>query len=311
MSGISVYQGGQSDLELASADCAVLLRPATASTPLLTNLEDATNGGLDATKIGSGSGFVTVGNWTKRDGLKLSNNPTVNEVKSHGKGSATAYIPSEAEKSITYTPQEFKLINLKNAWGFSDSAVSAVSSKGGFTIQLPSLPNIFFWQAVLLSWTSYQGLDVIKYWIANKAVTGKRNDIGLSDSDVITHGVTLNFLEHPAQPGVGAIFGACGAGVAALAAATTDGSLYAPATGITVTPTTASITAAVGVNHTKQLVVKDNNGVDRTATATFASDTPAKATVSTTGLITGVAAGSANVTATYLGFTASAAVTVT
>ena len=307
MSGISTYQGGQSDLELASADCAVLLRPVST---VLTNLEDATNGGLDATKIGPGSGFITVGNWTKKDGLKLSNNPTINEIKSHGKGSPTALIASESEKSITYTPQEFKLINLKNAWGFSDDQVSSVSTKGGYTIQIPELPKTLTYQAVALSWTSYNGLDIYKYWVFNKVVVGKRSDVSLMDSDVITHGVTLTAQVHPALPGVPVIFGVAGAGVSALAAATVEGSLYPASSAVTVTPTSAAITAAVGVNHTKQLVVKDSNGVDRTATATFVSDTPAKATVSTTGLITGVASGTASVTATYLGFTASCAVTV-
>ena len=308
MSAISTYQGGQSDLELASADCAVLLRPVGA---VLTNLEDAAAGGLDTTKIGPGSGFVTVGNWTKKDGLKLSNNPTINEIKSHGKGGPTALIASESEKAITYTPQEFKLINLKNAWGFSDDQVSSVSSKGGYTIQIPELPKNLFYQAVALSWTSYNGLDIIKYWIFNKVVVGKRTDINLMDSDVITHGVTLVAQNHPALPGVPVIFGAAGAGISALASATSDGSLYPAATGITITPTTASLTAAAGANHTKQLVVKDSNGADRTATATYVSDTTAKATVSSTGLVTGVAAGTANVTATYLGFTATCAVTVT
>lgn len=307
MSGISIYQGGQSDLELASADCAVLLRPVG---PVLTNLEDSTNGGLDQLLIGPGSNFITVGNWTKKDGLKLSNNPTINEIKSHGKGSPTALIASESEKSITYTPQEFKLINLKNAWGFSDDQVSAVSAKGGYTIGIPELPKTLTYQAVALSWTSYQGLDIYKYWIFNKVVVGKRTDVNLMDSDVITHGVTLMAQVHPALPGLPVIFGACGAGVKALASATADGSLYPPASGITVTPTTATITAAAGASHTRQLTVKDSNGADRTATATWVSDTPAKATVSSTGLVTGVAAGTANVTATYLGFTATTAVTV-
>lgn len=307
MSGISTYQGGQSDLELASADCAVLLRPVGS---VLTNLEDAAAGGLDATKIGLGSGFITVGNWTKKDGLKLSNNPTINEIKSHGKGSPTALIASESEKSITYTPQEFKLINLKNAWGFSDDQVSAVSVKGGYTIQVPELPKTLTYQAVALSWTSYNGLDIYKYWIFNKVIVGKRSDVNLMDSDVITHGVTLTAQVHPALPGVPVIFGVAGAGVAALAGATTDGSFYPAASAVTVTPTTAALTVAAGVNHTKQLVFKDNNGADRTATATWVSDTPAKATVSSTGLVTAVAAGTANITGTYLGFTATTAVTV-
>lgn len=66
-------------------------------------------------------------------------------------------------------------------------------------------------------------------------------------------------------------------------------------------PATAAVTAATGVNHTKQLVVKDSNGVDRTAVSTYASSDATKATVgASTGLITGVASGTATVTATYV-----------
>lgn len=59
------------------------------------------------------------------------------------------------------------------------------------------------------------------------------------------------------------------------------------------------VTAAAGANHTKQLKVVDTNGQDVTADCTFASATPAKATVSTGGLVTGVAAGTSVITATY------------
>jgi hypothetical protein len=312
MSGISTYQGGQSDLELASADAAVLLRPSFGAT-VLTNLEDSSLGGLDSTKLpitGSGS-FVTVGNWTKSEGVSLTNNPTVNKIMSHGKGGPTALIPSEAEKSIVFTPQEFKLINLKNSWGFADSDVSSVSAKGGFTIQIPELPGIFGWQAVLLSRTLYNGKDVIKYWIMNKCFVGDRKNVDLKDSTTIDHGYTLTAQTHPSVPGYPVIFGMCGAGVVDLATATNDYSVYPKATGITVTPTTFAGTVAAGANHTKQLAVADNNGADRTATATYVSDTPAKATVSSTGLITSVASGTANVTATWNGLSAVCAVTVT
>lgn len=59
------------------------------------------------------------------------------------------------------------------------------------------------------------------------------------------------------------------------------------------------ITAAAGASHTKQLKVVDSNGQDVTAASTFASATPGKATVSASGLVTGVAAGTSVITATY------------
>ena len=70
------------------------------------------------------------------------------------------------------------------------------------------------------------------------------------------------------------------------------------------------MTAAAGTGHTKQLAVKDSNNIDQTANATFASSATGIATVSTAGLITAVAAGTANITASYGGFTATCAVTV-
>jgi hypothetical protein len=59
------------------------------------------------------------------------------------------------------------------------------------------------------------------------------------------------------------------------------------------------VTAAAGANKTKQLKVVDSNGQNVTAGSTFVSATPARATVSATGLVTGVSAGTSVVTATY------------
>lgn len=311
MSGIAALQGGQSDLELSAADAAVLLRPLTSSTPILTNLE-ATGGGLDTSLINAASGFQTVGNWTKAQGVTLTNNPTINDIKSHGKGSPTRQIASEAEKSITYEAQEnIKLINLQNAWGFPLSAVSVPSAHGGVTIQIPELPTDILWQCVLLTWDFKYGGDVFRYWIGNKANLGKRGDQKMVDSDVEMLATTLTFQTHQALPGVPIVFGACGAGFQSINAANTSGFYPAP-TGILVAPTTASITAASGGSHTQQLTVTDSNGFDRTSVSTFVSSAPTKATVNSAGLITGVSSGTTNVTATWGSFTSPAcAVTVT
>jgi hypothetical protein len=72
-------------------------------------------------------------------------------------------------------------------------------------------------------------------------------------------------------------------------------------TAINALPAVATVTAGAGANHTKQLVVKDSNGVDRTAVCTYASSDATKATVgASTGLVTGVASGSTTITATYV-----------
>lgn len=69
---------------------------------------------------------------------------------------------------------------------------------------------------------------------------------------------------------------------------------------IVATPATLAVTAATGANHAKQIKVVDSNGVDRTAACSYTSSDATKATVgASTGLVTGVAAGTTTVTATY------------
>jgi hypothetical protein len=80
-------------------------------------------------------------------------------------------------------------------------------------------------------------------------------------------------------------------------------------TSVTVTPTSAS----VAVGATKQLTANavDGNGASVTAATTWSSSATSIATVNQAGLVTGVAPGSATITVTADGKTASAAITVT
>jgi hypothetical protein len=74
-----------------------------------------------------------------------------------------------------------------------------------------------------------------------------------------------------------------------------------PITAITPDTTTCAITAAAGTTHTKQITTTGKIGTvvsTRGFQVTYASSSTGKATVSSTGLITGVAAGTATVTVT-------------
>ena len=209
MVDFSATQGGQSDLERAATDAAVLLKKYTPSSTPITTLGATSTGDLDVAKL---SGFTTVGNWTKSSGVTLMNNPTINDVKSHGKGSPTRQIASEAEKGVTFEAQEnVKLINLQNQWGFTDDAVT-IAAAGDVVINIPELPVEMLWQAVLISKDVYLGQPLYRYWIGNKANVGKRADQKQTDGDVDTLNTTLNFLTHPALQGVPLVFGICGPG---------------------------------------------------------------------------------------------------
>jgi len=303
---ITSIQNGQSDLELAGRELAVLMVPFVGSSPLL-NLELSGTGGLDPAKF---TNLISVGNFTKKDGVKLSNNPTINDIKSAGKGSPTRQIASESAKGITFMPQELKAINVQNYWGIPASSFTTPSSTGGVTVGIPDLPANLLWRVVLLGYDDYNGEDVWLYWIANKASVGKRTDQSIVDSNVLEHGVDLTFLVDNAV-NVPVVFGVCGQGWQTLNTLNTSGwSTPQPAvTAITVTPATAAITVASGGSHTAQLQVLDSNGFDRTDEATYTSGTPANATVSSLGKVTAVAAGTSVITAAWGGFTATSTVT--
>lgn len=77
------------------------------------------------------------------------------------------------------------------------------------------------------------------------------------------------------------------------------------ATSVVVSGADHAVTAAGGAAHTEQLTAVTNWGEDVSATATWVSSDPTKATVSAAGLVTGVAAGSTNITAAFDGVTSS------
>ncbi len=81
-------------------------------------------------------------------------------------------------------------------------------------------------------------------------------------------------------------------------------------TTVTVAPTSASIVA--GATTTLQATVKDQNGNVMTGqTVIWSTGNPVAATVNSTGVVTGVAAGSATITATSSGKTGTSSITVT
>ena len=81
-------------------------------------------------------------------------------------------------------------------------------------------------------------------------------------------------------------------------------------TTVTVAPTSASIVA--GATTTLQATVKDQNGNVMTGqTVTWTTNNAAAATVNSSGVVTGVAAGSATITATSSGKTGTSSITVT
>jgi uncharacterized protein YjdB len=125
--------------------------------------------------------------------------------------------------------------------------------------------------------------------------------LGLSQST--TYNIQLIAFRGSLQ--VDAVFG----GVSNIASASTS-TPGAVVTTVTVAPSSPSI--AVGANATLQATVKDAQGnVMSGQTISWSSNNTAAATVNASGVVTGVAAGSATITATCAGVSGSSAVTVT
>lgn len=187
MSGISTYQAGQSDLELAARDLAVLLTPYNDSAPLLTTLEDV-GGGLSIP-----AGYVSVGNFTKSAGVNLGHQPEINDIESHGKAGPTRQLASKRAITIGFEPQETKLVTMALYWG-TDWLENAptLSANAGFAEAIPELPLNLKFRAILLGWDDFNGKDIFIYWIANKVNVSATSDTELVDSNVIRYPFTLN-----------------------------------------------------------------------------------------------------------------------
>lgn len=187
MSGISTYQAGQSDLELAARDLAVLLCPYDDTHPLLPTLEGS-GGALEIPDY-----YISVGNFTKAAGVTLGHSPEINDIESHGKASATRQMASKRAITIGFEPQETKLVNLALYWGTDwMTNVPDLSVDGGFAEAIPELPLNLKFRAILLGWDDFNGEDIFIYWIANKVNVSATSDTELVDSNVIRYPYTLN-----------------------------------------------------------------------------------------------------------------------
>ncbi len=187
MSGISTYQAGQSDLELAARDLAVLLVPYNDDAPLLTTLED------DDGSLLIPENYISVGNFTKSAGVTLGHQPEINDIESHGKAGPTRQLASKRVVTIGFEPQETKLVTLSLYWGTDWlENVPELSLNSGFAAAVPDLPLNLKFRAILLGWDDFNGHDIFIYWIANKVNVSATQDTELVDSNVIRYPLTLN-----------------------------------------------------------------------------------------------------------------------
>jgi hypothetical protein len=272
--------------------------------PLFTKVHNSTTGALEIPD----DGFV-IGLHSKQRGGALANAQTLNDIMSHGVAGPSRQIATERRITLGVEPQETHRVNLENYWGADWSGVTPDAS-GAVTLHVPELPLNRLGRTIALGKDDWNGLPIYIAWLLPRTNISETGEQGLTDPEVATYPYTLNAQGEDALLGEPMIIDIFGAGWNAVNERADTG-FYSPITAITLTPATATLSDEVGAPENDLLLaVEDSNERDRTASATYTTSDAAVATVTSAGVVRGVAPGTATITATLNGQTDTCAVTV-
>ncbi|NEW33843.1 Ig-like domain-containing protein [Nocardia cyriacigeorgica] len=248
------------------------------------------------------AGWQPSGELQKQAGVNLTPDTQTSNIEGYGSPGPRRTIVTSEGFTIDYLAQEWRKINLA-MWHNTDlSAVSAAAGKG-FKARKTSQLSVRYYSAILIGYDGSPGQELFPFFMYPKvAVTGRQAMAGQQGSELGLP-MTLTVFDD-SEYGSMYDFGVAGAGFDAIAL---DAGFATAPSSITVNPATASL----AVGELIQLTVIDSNGVNRTGDCTFESANTAVATVSASGLVTGVAAGGpASVTAELGALSDTCAVTV-
>jgi hypothetical protein len=290
MTDFFTYTDTIADLTFAALKCNVLLAPQSVD-PVLT-LESATDGSLDIP-----AEYKTVGYFEKKAGVKLTNKIDSTDIEAYGEPEPIRTIISKRTTSFDFSMYQNQRNVLELFWATNLSGLAA-SEFGGVVVEAPPVPKNIYYRAIIVGLDDRNDRDIYTYWLLPKVKLSDIDNQSLADDGVIEYHPTLKAFKEPSL-GYSVAQGFAGPGWRDLVHLT---GFVAPPTTISATPSTATVTAATGISHTAQILVTGGNGINYTPDATFTSADVTKVTVSAAGLITGVASGSAVVTAHYTPF---------
>lgn len=250
------------------------------------------------------AGLVSVGALDKKANPKLATSLSTTPVETYGLQSASRIIRKGRDTTVDITMQETNIRSVGLYWGQDFTGTYQDPETGEVHLVIAETAFNQEYVAVLIGQDGPPGEEIYTIWDSHRATLSKSGDITATDDGILVRPATLQFLfDSDAGYAVRESY----AGMGWKGELATKAGFGPEVTAITVAPSTATL--AVGA--TRQLTVTDSNGTNVTAQATYTSANPARATVSNTGLVTGVATGAAvNITATYGGFSATCAVTV-
>lgn len=284
-------------LVLSALDWAVLLRPWVPGAPdMPVDLCDSA-GVLQ----GLPAGWLTSGEIQKAAGVSLAPEVTTTNIDGYGSSGPRRTLITGENFTINYFAQEWRKVNQELWHNVDMSTVSAAPGKG-YTARKTSSLNMRFYSAILIAQDAGPGGDLYPFFKYPKVSVSQKAAMASQQGSELGLPCTLTVYDDADYGGM-YDFGVSGAGFDDIA--TAAGFLTAPAS-IVVHPSTGDLADG----ELLQLTVIDSNGYDRTAECTFVSSAPLDATVSTSGLVTAVDAGTSTITATLGALTDTCVVTV-
>lgn len=300
MAEFYTIKDAQADLTIAALNCIVLLAPYSED-PALT-LESATDGTLDVPEA-----YKSLGHFEKAAGVSFANEIDSTDIEAYGEPEPIRTIISKRKTSFEFTMYQNGRLNLELFWAADFSGVEP-SEFGGVVLEAPKTPKNVYYRAIVIGLDDRNNREIWTYWLMPKVKLESLDSQELADDGVLKYHPTLVAFKDD-ELGYSVAQGFAGPGWRDLVH--TAGFVAAP-TAVSATPAAPSVAVAAS----SQILVEGSNGINYTPDAKFVSSAPDKASVSSAGLITGVAAGSATVTVTYkpvgaVALTDTVAVTVT
>lgn len=296
MADFETIRDAQNDLVRAHMHFAILFD--STDNPGVATLEDVTTGDLEVPVTAESAGIIE-----KKAGVSITHQIDNADIEGYGDAEPVRTIISK--RSIQFDAEflETNKVVLEKFWGtVFDSTNLTLSAHGGVTLTAPTLPKNVYYRAYLVTADDVNGHDLFAYYIMPKVKLIKVDNQASKDNGAVSYKMTFQAFRDSTL-GFTVLQGWCGPGWLRLVDKT---GFVKPVVSLAVTPGTPTITGTATV----QLVVTGDNGINYTPIATYTSASPTKATVDAAGLVHGVSAGSAVITAHYGGLTATVTVTV-
>lgn len=243
-----------------------------------------------------------------REDVKVGGEGNTESISGYGSLIPRRVLKTEESMVFGFKAQETKRVNYECFFGDDLSNVVPDPDSGEWRVYKGSGGELIYKSVILIGLDGSTAKPIFPFWIFPKMSPSSSGEIPLSMSAAMELPINLNAYEDPdfgPDGGAYVAYGMAGAGVKELNA----GMGFSAASSITVAP--ATTTLSLSGTQTRQLVVTDNLGANRTSECGFVSNAPATASVSGAGLVTAVAEGSATVSVSLGSLSKTCSVTVT